>query len=617
MLKNLMVATTALVALASAQRVYAASPFGAEVVFGDSLSDDGNISIASGYPSIMKFTTNPGQIVDENLASHYGLTLAPSLLGGTDYAWGGAGILNNDPGTPAGVPLISTQIQTYLAANPKLNPHTLYSVLGGANDIFYAATLASMNLETSTQAGTAVETAAQEEVTLIGGLKAAGARYIIVYNLPDIGITPLAASEGPAGQAAFTALSEGFNTILNSWLGVIGTNIVPVNLFSLVHEVAAAPQAYGFTNATTPACTTASSLNCTPATLVAPNAASTYLFADSVHPTTGLDALIAQYVEAELAAPAQASLLAEAPLAYLQAETSSVQNELLYDQAPGATHTGVRLFADGGYTGQTLKASSEAPQSSNHDSLFTVGVDYRLNPSVSIGAELTGGHSTDKLGGGVGQFDLDSFQGSVFGQYQWRHRAYVNGDIGFGTLQFDNIERMFKLGAATRVEHGQDSGSTINADVTAGYWFGAGAFHTGPYISANYQQVRVDGYNEASGDSSAMSFGSQLREAVIGEAGWKLQAAVPLGVATLYPFAEVAYDYDADATQRYVSAGLTSMNGTFSMPGYTPAKSWGSAQIGLNAQLPGGWTADVAYQGRFGDSSQTSNGGSVGLQYAF
>jgi outer membrane lipase/esterase len=205
----------------------------------------------------------------------------------------------------------------------------------------------------------------------------------------------------------------------------------------------------------------------------------------------------------------------------------------------------------------------------------------------------------------------------VFGQYQWRHQAYINGAIGFGTLQFDNIERMFKLGTDTRVEHGQDSGATINADVTAGYWFGAGALHTGPYVSANYQQVRIDGYNEISGDSSAMSFGSQLREAMIGEAGWKLQAAVPVGVATLYPFAQVAYDYDADATQRYVSAGLTSMNGTFALPGYMPAKSWGSAQIGLNARFPGGWTADIAYQGRFGDSSQIYNGGSVGLQYAF
>jgi outer membrane lipase/esterase len=53
------------------------------------------------------------------------------------------------------------------------------------------------------------------------------------------------------------------------------------------------------------------------------------------------------------------------------------------------------------------------------------------------------------------------------------------------------------------------------------------------------------------------------------------------------------------------------------MPGYTPAKSWGSAQIGLNARFSGGWSAYGAYQGRFSDSSQTYNGGSLGLQYAF
>jgi outer membrane lipase/esterase len=615
MFKNLMVATTAIVTLSATSQVYAASPFGAEVVFGDSLSDIGNISIASGYPTIMKFTTNPGPIAVDDLASYYGLTLAPSLLGGTDYAWGGAGIYNNAPGTPAGVPTITTQIAGYLAANPKLSPTSLYSVLGGANDVFYAAAAASVGAETSTQAGTNVETAAQQEVTLIGALKAAGAHYIVVYNLPDIGLTPLAASEGPAGQAAFTALSSGFNTVLNGGLQAIGTDIVPVNLFTLLHEVVAAPQLYGFTNATTPACTTASSLNCTPATLVAPNAASTYLFADGVHPTTGFHALIAQYVEAELAAPAQASLLAEAPLAYLQAETSAVQTELLYDDIQ--SQPGVRLFADGGYAGQTLKAQGYTPQSSNHDSLFTVGLDYRVDEALSVGAELTGGHSTDKLGGGVGQFDVDSVQGSIFGQYQWRHQAYVNANVGFGALQFNNIERMFKLGADTRVEHGDDSGSTLNAGATAGYWFGPATFHTGPYVSANYEQVKVDTYNEVGGDSSAMSFGSQVREATIGEAGWKLQAAVPLGGAILYPFAQVAYDYDADATQRYVSAGLTTMSGTFAMPGYTPAKSWGSAQIGLNARFSGGWSAYGAYQGRFSDSSQTYNGGSLGLQYAF
>ena len=112
---------------------------------------------------------------------------------------------------------------------------------------------------------------------------------------------------------------------------------MPVNNFALLKEVLANPAAYGFVNATTPACTTSSSLLCTPATLVTLNAASTYVFADGVHPTTATHALFAQYLIAELTAPQQASLLAEAPLGFLEGERGAIQNELLYDDAQDQT----------------------------------------------------------------------------------------------------------------------------------------------------------------------------------------------------------------------------------------------------------------------------------------
>ena len=45
-----------------------------------------------------------------------------------------------------------------------------------------------------------------------------------------------------------------------------------------------------------------SSLFCSPQTYTAPNADQTYMFADTVHPTTRLHALFAQYVEQQIAA---------------------------------------------------------------------------------------------------------------------------------------------------------------------------------------------------------------------------------------------------------------------------------------------------------------------------
>src|SRR6185312_1825832 len=80
------------------------------VVFGDSLSDDGNLSLALQLPQIVRFTTNPGQTGVEDVAGYFGIPIAPALAGGTDFAFGGAGILNNSPGTPSIVPTLPTQL---------------------------------------------------------------------------------------------------------------------------------------------------------------------------------------------------------------------------------------------------------------------------------------------------------------------------------------------------------------------------------------------------------------------------------------------------------------------------------------------------------------------------
>ena len=51
------------------------------VSFGDSLSDAGNVSTLLGSPVQLRFTTNPGKVAVENIATHFGLQLDPSLRG--------------------------------------------------------------------------------------------------------------------------------------------------------------------------------------------------------------------------------------------------------------------------------------------------------------------------------------------------------------------------------------------------------------------------------------------------------------------------------------------------------------------------------------------------------
>jgi len=112
----------------------AATDFSQVVVFGDSLSDAGNVSLSQGSTTPLRFTTNPGKTAEELIAAGLGDPIQASLLGGTDYAFGGAGVVQG----VAPVPTLPQQFQMYLAANGgHADANALYQVWGGANDIFY------------------------------------------------------------------------------------------------------------------------------------------------------------------------------------------------------------------------------------------------------------------------------------------------------------------------------------------------------------------------------------------------------------------------------------------------------------------------------------------------
>ena len=106
------------------------------VVFGDSLSDAGQF-FSTSLNAYSKFTTNPGDVAVQYIAAGYGFNLQPSRVGGSDYAYGGAGVVTDDDGPDPSIPTLTQQVDGYLANGAKADPRSLYMVWGGANDIFY------------------------------------------------------------------------------------------------------------------------------------------------------------------------------------------------------------------------------------------------------------------------------------------------------------------------------------------------------------------------------------------------------------------------------------------------------------------------------------------------
>jgi outer membrane lipase/esterase len=103
----------------------------------------------------------------------------------------------------------STQITEYLAANGgRADPNALYTVWIGANDILQNSDRLAAGQINATQFQTNVLAAATAEVGQIGRLVQAGARYIIVVGMPDLGLTPRSQAGGAAAVAGATALAR-------------------------------------------------------------------------------------------------------------------------------------------------------------------------------------------------------------------------------------------------------------------------------------------------------------------------------------------------------------------------------------------------------------------------
>jgi outer membrane lipase/esterase len=588
-------------ALVLANSAFAAQ-FDNVIIFGDSLSDAGQYGA--------RYTTNPGITAMENVARYFGHTVRPSTLGGSDYAFGGARVSLLPGFSPATAPPIATQVSTYLAAGP-VDPNALYSVWGGGNDEFTQVLQYAIGAATIAQAQAAMNQAATDELTQITRLHAAGARYIVVLNLPDTARTPFGLT---APTLPFSSLSGLYNTTLSQGLAGIGFDVIPINSFALFNEILASPAVYGFSNVTARACTTPSSLTCTPATLVAPDAPTTYIFADDVHPTTASHALIAQYVESVIEAPEKIALLGEVPLQIPGSQQRAIESRFWSDAGPRAKDR-FNFYTSYDYDPSTLDPTARSPGNDNKAHTLTVGGDRQYSDSLTAGIALGYSWNKSDFGGNSGGFKLDAGMLSAYAAYQAPH-FYGGALATVGDLDFYDIQRNIVLGAATRIESGSTKGTQQALSLIGGYMFDGPRFRHGPVASLAYQRIRVDGYAETGSNSTTMTFDRQERQSFVSSLGWQLTGSMAAAGRMLKPFARVAYEQEHKNDDRSVRAGLVTMGGSFSMPVFKPGDTWVRLDLGLFTHLAANLDAYVAYSGVFSQSNAKANAFTIGVKMA-
>jgi phospholipase/lecithinase/hemolysin len=151
--------------------------------------------------------------------------------------------------------------------SPAETRRALFVVWAGANDFFVA-------LQSGQAPAELIGNGVGNTVQAIQQLWQSGARYIVVANAPDLGLTPFAL--GLDIGAPVTQLSAAYNQVLNSaldGLAAAGIPTIQVDAFATLGEMVSQAARFGFTNVTDPL-------------MYVGGNASEFLFWDAVHPTT-------------------------------------------------------------------------------------------------------------------------------------------------------------------------------------------------------------------------------------------------------------------------------------------------------------------------------------------
>jgi len=609
---GVLVAALGMAGEAGAQR------FSNVVVFGDSLSDSGNVAAARGLPPGTSFTTNPDPVWAERVAEAFGAVGANSLAGGANYAWGGA-CANPDGPCLYPVPTVKTQVDQYLAANAgQADPDALYAVWAGANDIESALD------PTSQRANPQEDTlkAAGALVAQIRRLQDAGARHVVVLNLPDLGRIPFARQQGPQAIAVLSGLAAAYNAKLAEGLGEREEGIVPVDVFALVNELLGDPQAYGIANTTGTSCTPGgSSLACGPTGSDAPvtYAAGTnqsYLFADDRHPGGAAHAMLASAVTSTLAAPVQVSLAGEGGVAVAEAHRAAVSAEQASDIGRDRPVGSWRGFVTGRIGSHALGSLPRLGETQGDLQVLTLGAGYRAGPQLYWGAALSLGNHDNNVSGA--SLDSTAVLGSVHGAMH-SGSLYVAGVLSGGTTSVD-IERSVVLGPATRTQRGSTRAGQLGGAIDLGWLFGEpGGIRHGPFAGLSSIEQNIDGYRESGDLSTSMNFSDFDRDSLVLRAGYQVTGHLNAGGRSEgpRPYARIAWERESDGDPIAVTAGSNTVPGRFTLPGYVPARQWVSADLGVAASPGENIRVFGAYSGRFGSESHRDHRLSLGLRIAF
>ena len=591
-LRNAALAALTVAAAGAFASAASAQTYSRLVVFGDSLSDNGNLFAATGNtqptsPPYFQGRFSNGPVFTELLGFNAGRSaLGAPVTGSINYAYGGA--RTDSSAFPPGM---RNQLLAYTGGGGTFRSTDLVSILGGANNIFQGLPAAGGAPNPVAAINPVIAAAAADINFLVNSIAAAGAGTILVGNIPSLGNAPAFRGTPAAPLAEYAGTT--FNSALLSGLMTTaaarpGTNIILFDVFKIGAALRADPGAFGLTNVTD-ACFNGMTVCATP---------NTYLFWDSVHPTAAGHQLIARLANDYLY---YGDIGAQSAV---QGETGFRQREDMLDLASeglsgradwqAGTHLTFGAIADSVET--DARGSVAAADTTGYG--IRAGLDHVMSDSARFG--FSGTLRTADVEAGAMAFEVKTYAFDLYGG--WRSGGhFINATVGGSVDQYDDITRVTSL--APVIHTGQTDGGSIGARLQGGLWFDMGGIGLSPRVAVNYVSTDVNGYVEQ-GPAAQYAYQDRTVQGASGEISLRAEG----GSDGLSFFVEGGYrDSFADDSDA-VRTGITA-NPAQILAREIEDPFGGSmiASAGVDAHF-GPVKMTLGYRGRFGDAANSHVG---------
>jgi outer membrane lipase/esterase len=575
-----------------------AQQFEGVTVFGDSLSDNGNAFRVGGgvfppSPPFFQGRFSNGPVWVENVVSELNLSDTS-----TNNAFGGATSGTANTVNPA-LPGLTTQLNLSLQSSPTANPDRLYVIWVGANDIL--TTDPNSPATTSSNVSTALQR-----------LTGAGARNLIVPNLPDLGTTPTGLT-APDRSALLSQLSTDYNNRLRTSLQTLSQSnpnlsIVPVDIAGLFNAAIANPARFGFSNVTQPC------LNETTGAVCAnPDS---FLFWDTLHPTAAAHRIIGDYVLDTLTAAQKIAPQADIALGNARRTIRDLNGRLLtLRTTTPQTEPKLGVFIQGDTNFGSRTTTPNVTGYNLDTKSLTLGADYPLTNNFAIGLALSKADSKNNLNNDLGRVAMNSTSISVYGSYA-REKFYTDALFNYGWNNFD-VTRNIRVTGFSQA-NANPSGNQLAVRVNTGYNFGDNKLSFGPNVGISYSKININGYTERDGDLLNLTVNPQTADSIAVNLGGNLYYAFDTQFGTIAPYVGVNYEHEFGNNNRQIVTELVTQ------PGIPIRTSVGNSDrdylrltTGVQSQFANNLSVVLGYETILGKDNFKDNYLSGQLRYQF